>query len=139
MKDRPNNHRAIMATALATPWTDNGGEVRLVGTFLDREIIDSIKTTGVHPNLKLKVPEGVTAYQLEEAEQAFEGAEYVRMKNLVSRRTPKFGNDDDYADAMMKYVLDSFCNRLQSYPPTRGGIGVIKDMICASSVSLAYW
>lgn len=67
----------IMATALATPWTDNGGEVRLVGTFLDREIIDSIKTTGVHPNLKLKVPEGVTAYQLEEAEQAFEGAEYV--------------------------------------------------------------
>ena len=67
----------IMATALATPLTDNGHEVRLVGTFLDREIIDSIQKSGVHPNLKLKVPDGVTAYQLEEAEQAFAGAEYV--------------------------------------------------------------
>ena len=67
----------IMATALATPFTDNGHEVRLVGTFLDREIIDSIKTTRVHPNLNLKVPDGVTAYQLEEAAEAFEGVELV--------------------------------------------------------------
>ena len=53
----------IMATALATPFTDNGNEVRLVGTHLDREIIDSIKNTGVHPNLNLEVPPNVTAYQ----------------------------------------------------------------------------
>ena len=65
----------IMATALSFPLTENGHEVRLVGTHLDREIIDSIKETGVHPNLDLKVPEGVRAYQLEEAEEAFEGAE----------------------------------------------------------------
>ena len=67
----------IMATALTWPLTDNGNEVRLVGTHLDREIIDSIKDNGVHPNLDLKVPEGVSAYQLEEAEEAFEGAEVV--------------------------------------------------------------
>lgn len=67
----------IMATALATPFTDNGHDVRLVGTHLDREIIESIKSTGVHPNLNLKVPERVTAYQLEEAAEAFEGAELV--------------------------------------------------------------
>ncbi len=65
----------IMATALSWPLTDNGHEVRLVGTHLDRDIIDSIKATGVHPNLDLQVPEGVRAYQLEEAEEAFEGAE----------------------------------------------------------------
>jgi glycerol-3-phosphate dehydrogenase (NAD(P)+) len=65
----------IMATALATPLADNGHEVRLVGTHLDREIIDGIQKTGVHPNLDLEVPEGVRAYQLEEAEEAFEGAE----------------------------------------------------------------
>ncbi len=65
----------IMATALAWPLTDNGHEVRLVGTHLDREIVDSIKEGGVHPNLDLKVPDGVRAYQLEEAEQAFEGAD----------------------------------------------------------------
>ncbi|HET7478651.1 MAG TPA: hypothetical protein VFJ72_03945 [Rubrobacteraceae bacterium] len=67
----------IMATALAWPLSDNGHEVRLVGTHLDREIVDSIKESGVHPNLDLKVPDGVRAYQLEEAEEAFEGAEIV--------------------------------------------------------------
>ncbi|MBA4116569.1 MAG: glycerol-3-phosphate dehydrogenase [Rubrobacter sp.] len=65
----------IMATALSFPLADNDHEVRLVGTHLDRDIIDSIKETGIHPNLDLKVPEGVRAYQLEEAEEAFEGAE----------------------------------------------------------------
>jgi len=64
-----------MATALSWPLTDNGHEVRLVGTHLDRDIIDSIKDSGVHPNLDLKVPDGARAYQLEEAEEAFEGAE----------------------------------------------------------------
>jgi glycerol-3-phosphate dehydrogenase (NAD(P)+) len=65
----------IMATALSFPLSDNGHEVRLVGTHLDREIIDSIKETGVHPGLELEVPEGVRAYQLEEAEEAFDGAD----------------------------------------------------------------
>ncbi|WP_054952585.1 NAD(P)H-dependent glycerol-3-phosphate dehydrogenase [Flaviflexus massiliensis] len=67
----------IMGTALSFPASENGHEVRLVGTFLDREIIDSIQTTGVHPDLGLKVNEGVTAYQLEQAEEAFEGADVV--------------------------------------------------------------
>ena len=67
----------IMATALAFPLSDNGHEVRLVGTHLDREIIDSIKETGVHPGLGLELPEGVSAYQLEEAGEAFDGAEIV--------------------------------------------------------------
>ena len=65
----------VMATALTFPLVDNGHDVRLVGTHLDRGIIDSIRATGVHPNLDLKVPETVRAYQLEEAEEAFEGAE----------------------------------------------------------------
>ncbi|WP_420542049.1 NAD(P)H-dependent glycerol-3-phosphate dehydrogenase [Rubrobacter naiadicus] len=67
----------VMATALTFPLTDNGHEVRLVGTHLDREIIDSIREKGVHPNLGLEVPETVHTYQLEEAKEAFEGAEVV--------------------------------------------------------------
>lgn len=67
----------IMATALTWPFTDNGHEVALVGTHLDRDIIDSIQTTRIHPNLELKVPDAVTAYQLEDAQEAFEGAEIV--------------------------------------------------------------
>lgn len=73
----------IMATALASPLSDNGHEVRLVGTHLDRDVIDSIKENGVHPNLGLTVPDGVRAYQLEEAEEAFDGAE-VAMSGVNS-------------------------------------------------------
>jgi len=72
-----------MATALAFPLSDNGHEVRLVGTHLDRDIIDSIKETGVHPGLDLEVPETVRAYQLEEAGEAFEDAE-VAMSGVNS-------------------------------------------------------
>ncbi|HVI39536.1 MAG TPA: glycine radical domain-containing protein, partial [Anaerovoracaceae bacterium] len=31
-----------------------------------------------------------------------------------------YGNDDDYADEMMTYVMDSYCDLIQSYPPSRG-------------------
>ena len=43
----------VMASALTNPARDNGHEVRLIGTHLDDEIIDSVKTTGVHPNLNV--------------------------------------------------------------------------------------
>lgn len=65
----------VMASALAFPLSDNGHEVRLVGTHLDRETIDRVKETGVHPGLDLKLPEGVQAYHLEEAKEAFGGAD----------------------------------------------------------------
>ncbi|MBA3614747.1 MAG: glycerol-3-phosphate dehydrogenase, partial [Rubrobacteraceae bacterium] len=67
----------IMATALAFPLSDNGHDVRLIGTHLDREIIDSIKERGVHPGLDLEVPQAASAFQLEEAEEAFDGADVV--------------------------------------------------------------
>src|ERR687889_1073 len=67
----------IMATALAFPLSDNGHEVRLIGTHLDREIIDSIKETGVHPGLGLELPRAARAFPLEEAEEAFDGADVV--------------------------------------------------------------
>jgi glycerol-3-phosphate dehydrogenase (NAD(P)+) len=67
----------IMASALTVPLADNGHEIRLVGTHLDRDIIDSVRADGTHPGLKIKLPSAVTAYQLEEAAQAFDGAEVV--------------------------------------------------------------
>ena len=67
----------IMASSLATPLADNGHRMRLVGTHLDRDIIASIQETGVHPNLGLKLPEGTTAYQLEDAAEAFDGVDLV--------------------------------------------------------------
>lgn len=66
-----------MASALSVPLADNGHDVRLVGTHLDREIIDSIASGGVHPGLEVALPPQVRAYQLEEAAAAFGGAEIV--------------------------------------------------------------
>lgn len=65
----------VMATALCVPLADNGHEVRLVGTPLDTEIIDSIKANHVHPVLALTIPESITAYHFEEAKDAFAGAD----------------------------------------------------------------
>jgi glycerol-3-phosphate dehydrogenase (NAD(P)+) len=67
----------IMGSALSVPLSDNGHEVRLVGTHLDRDIIDSVKESGVHPGLELELPETVRAYQLEEAAEAFDDADAV--------------------------------------------------------------
>src|ERR687898_1669060 len=67
----------LMATALAFPLSDNGHEVRLIGTHLDRGIIDGIKETRVHLGLDLEVPRAARAFQLEEAEEAFDGADVV--------------------------------------------------------------
>lgn len=73
----------IMATALTFPLTDNGHEVRLVGTHLDRDIIESIQQSGLHPDLDLTVADGVTAYQLEDAAAAFQGVD-VAMSGVNS-------------------------------------------------------
>ena len=52
---------------------------------------------------------------------------HERLYRLVnSEKVPHYGNDDDYADDMMKYVMKSFGDTFQSYPATRGGIGKIK-------------
>jgi glycerol-3-phosphate dehydrogenase (NAD(P)+) len=67
----------VMGSALTFPLADNGHDVRLVGTHLDRDIIDSVRATGVHPGLNRKVPESVRAHQLEEIKTAFDGAEVV--------------------------------------------------------------
>lgn len=67
----------VMASALTVPLTDNGHEVRLVGTFLDRQIIDRIRADGVHPDLDRRLPDSVTAHQLEDLPDAVSGAEIV--------------------------------------------------------------
>lgn len=67
----------LMGSALAVPLSDNGHDVRLVGTHLDREIIHSVAARGEHPGLKLRLPASVRAYQLEDAPEAFDGVEIV--------------------------------------------------------------
>ena len=49
----------MMGSALAFPARENGNTVRLVGTPLDRDIIDTCRKTGRHPKFKTDFPEGV--------------------------------------------------------------------------------
>ena len=48
----------MMGSALAFPARENGNEVRLVGTHLDRDIIDACKKTNRHPKLEKDFPCG---------------------------------------------------------------------------------
>ena len=46
----------MMGSALAFPARENGHEVRLVGTPLDKDIIDACRATGQHPKFDRPFP-----------------------------------------------------------------------------------
>jgi pyruvate formate-lyase/glycerol dehydratase family glycyl radical enzyme len=49
----------------------------------------------------------------------FEGHESVRLTLL--ERTPKFGNDDDYTDSIMRELFEAYFNAIDGRQNTRGG------------------
>lgn len=64
--------------------------------------------------------EHVTIGQLLEAlESDFRGQETLRQRLL--NRTPKYGNDDDYADEIMKAVFEAYYEAVDGRPNTKGG------------------
>ena len=67
----------MMGSAMSYPATDNGNKVRIVGTPLDREIIDHARATGEHKTLKRMLPKGIEFYQIEELNQALAGADLL--------------------------------------------------------------
>ena len=56
----------VMGSSMCMPLRDRGHEVRLTGTHLDREIIDSVRATGLHPRLNVKLPDGVKPFHHED-------------------------------------------------------------------------
>lgn len=66
-----------MGSAMCFPARSNGHEVRLVGTPLDREIIQRARIDGWHMHLKRSLPQGVRYYQSEEMHAALEGADVL--------------------------------------------------------------
>ena len=67
----------MMGSALAFPARENGNTVRLVGTPLDREIIDTCRQTGRHPKFTRDFPAGVEYYQIEEVNEALRNVTFV--------------------------------------------------------------
>ncbi len=50
----------------------------------------------------------------------FEGDEALRLR--LWNKTPKFGNDDEYADEMLQSLFDAFFSEINGRPNTKGGV-----------------
>ena len=67
----------VMGSAFAQLLADTGNEVCLVGTHLDRDIIDSVRTDATHPGLEVQLPGNVIAFFSEQLEEILD--EKVRL------------------------------------------------------------
>ena len=67
----------MMGSALAFPARENGHDVFLCGTHLDREIIETSKKTGRHPKFSRDFPEGIRYFQIEDVKTAIDGADLI--------------------------------------------------------------
>jgi glycerol-3-phosphate dehydrogenase (NAD(P)+) len=112
----------MMGSALAFPAVENGNEVRLVGTHLDREIIDECRASGKHPKFDKSFPKGVEYYHIEELSTALSGADFV-IGGVSSFGVEWFGDvvlpkipDGTPLLTVTKGLLDTEDGRLLTYP-----------------------
>jgi glycerol-3-phosphate dehydrogenase (NAD(P)+) len=67
----------LMGSAFSIPLSDNEHKVRLVGTYLDGDIIEEIHETRMHPRLKIKLPPDVVPYTYDRLGEAIQDADLV--------------------------------------------------------------
>lgn len=66
-----------MNSAITFPAFENGHEVRLVGSPLDRDIIDGLRKDNYHITLKRTLHDGIQYYQIEELEEALKDVDFI--------------------------------------------------------------
>lgn len=103
----------------------NAGGARYNTTFIQgvgianlTDALTSIKYN-IFDNENFTMDELLTAM-----EDNYEG--HDRIYNLVFNRTPKYGNDNDYADAVLKNVFNEFLESVNGRPAARGGKHLIE-------------
>lgn len=67
----------MMGASIGLPASHNGAEVRLVGTHLDRFIIDECRKNSYHCTLKRELNANYIYYHIEELEEAVSGADVI--------------------------------------------------------------
>ena len=112
----------MMGSALGFPARENGNEVRIVGTHLDRDIIDTCRITGRHPKFDKDFPKGISFYQIEEVEDALKEADAV-IGGVSSFGVDWFGEkilpiipDDIPVITVTKGLMDTEDGKLLTYP-----------------------
>ncbi|MBQ6613898.1 MAG: glycerol-3-phosphate dehydrogenase [Clostridia bacterium] len=112
----------LMGSALAFPARENGHEVRLVGTHLDRDIIEDCRRTNRHTKFTKDFPAGIKFYQIEEVEEAIRGSTFI-IGGVSSFGVDWFGEkilplipDEMPVLTVTKGLMDTPDGRLLTYP-----------------------
>ena len=112
----------MMGSALAFPARENGHEVRLVGTHLDRDIIHACIAENKHPKFNKPFPDGLSYYQIEELTEALKGADMV-IGGVSSFGVDWFGEtvlpvipDGTPVLTVTKGLMDTEDGKLLTYP-----------------------
>ena len=67
-----------MSTAFAFPCSDNNHQVSIVGTYLENDFIDIIKSNkNIHPTLKSKIPNNVKLYKFDSFSNLIKDADLI--------------------------------------------------------------
>jgi len=91
----------------------NTNYIQGVGMGTITDILSSIQYN-VYDNKTLTLKKLIAALDAD-----FAGQEHLRQWFL--NRTPKYGNDDDYADSLMKRVFEAYFEAVDGRPTVRGG------------------
>jgi len=91
----------------------NSNYIQGVGTGTITDVLSAIRFN-VYDNAHFTMGELLAALKAN-----FAGHETLRQR--VLNRTPKFGNDDDYADGLMTRVFDAYFDAVDGRPTPRGG------------------
>ena len=67
----------MMGSALAFPARENNNEVKIVGTHLDKEIIDCCIKSNRHPKFDRDFPSGIKFYYVEQLSEAIKGSDVI--------------------------------------------------------------
>ena len=112
----------MMGSALAFPARENKNEVRLVGTHLDREIIDCCREHNRHPKFDRDFPEGMKFYLIEELEETLENTDVV-IGGVSSFGVEWFGDyvlprlaENTVVLTVTKGLMDTPDGKLLTYP-----------------------
>ena len=91
----------------------NSNYIQGVGVGTITDVLSAIRWN-VYDNGHFTMPELLAALK-----DNFAGHEALRQR--VLNRTPKFGNDDDYADGLMQRVFEAYFEAVDGRPTPRGG------------------
>ncbi len=121
MEDLPAPFLSLLISDCIAKGRDyHGGGARYNTNYIQGVGIGTITDTLSSIRTHVYGEKGVTMRRLLAALDAdFEGREALR--RLFLNRTPRYGNDDDRADGLMRKVFEAFYEAVEGRPTVRGG------------------